>query len=72
LSSTPAAIQAAMPAEGTAHRMASAISSSLAPTARAARMGTSDDVSACVLFLASRAAGYVTGQVLTVDGGMTG
>ncbi len=38
----------------------------------AARMGTADDVSACVLFLASNAASYVTGQVLTVDGGMTG
>lgn len=37
----------------------------------AKRMGTPDDVSACVLFLASPAASYITGQVLTVDGGMT-
>ena len=37
----------------------------------AKRIGTPDDVSACVLFLASPAANYVTGQVLTVDGGMT-
>ncbi len=36
------------------------------------RIGTADDVSACVLFLASPAASYITGQVLTVDGGMTG
>jgi 3-oxoacyl-[acyl-carrier protein] reductase len=38
----------------------------------AKRMGTPEDVAACVLFLASPAACYVTGQVLTVDGGMTG
>lgn len=35
------------------------------------RIGHPDDVAACVLFLASPAAGYITGQVLTVDGGMT-
>ena len=38
----------------------------------ARRLGVADDVSACVLFLASPAASYITGQVLTVDGGMTG
>ena len=38
----------------------------------AKRLGTPEDVAACVAFLASGAAGYVTGQVLTVDGGMTG
>ena len=36
------------------------------------RVGLPEDVAACVLFLASLAACYVTGQVLTVDGGMTG
>lgn len=36
------------------------------------RLGNPDDVAACVLFLASSAASYVTGQTLVVDGGMTG
>ncbi len=38
----------------------------------AKRLGKPADVAAAVLYLASSAAGYVTGQVLTVDGGMTG
>lgn len=38
----------------------------------AKRLGTPQDVAAAVLFLASPAAAYVTGQVLVVDGGMTG
>jgi 3-oxoacyl-[acyl-carrier protein] reductase len=36
----------------------------------AKRAGTPADVAACVRFLASEEAGYVTGAVLTVDGGM--
>lgn len=35
------------------------------------RLGSPEDVGAVVTFLASDAAGYVTGQTLTVDGGMT-
>jgi 3-oxoacyl-[acyl-carrier protein] reductase len=34
------------------------------------RMGTPADVADAVLFLASERGGYITGQVLTVDGGM--
>jgi 3-oxoacyl-[acyl-carrier protein] reductase len=34
------------------------------------RMGSSDDIAAAVLYLASAEAGYVTGQTLHVNGGM--
>lgn len=34
------------------------------------RFGTSEDVAETILFLSSRGAGYLTGQVLTVDGGL--
>jgi len=34
------------------------------------RMGTAEDIAASVVFLASDEAGYVTGQVLSVNGGM--
>lgn len=37
----------------------------------AKRIGLTEDVSAAVLFLASKGASYITGQVVTVDGGMT-
>lgn len=37
----------------------------------ARRAGTPDEVAACVRFLVSDEAAYVTGSVLTVDGGMT-
>jgi 3-oxoacyl-[acyl-carrier protein] reductase len=35
------------------------------------RLGTPEDIGAVVAFLASDAASYITGQTITVDGGMT-
>lgn len=35
------------------------------------RWGNPEDIAAAVVFLAARESGFVTGQVLTVDGGMT-
>jgi len=37
----------------------------------ARRAGTVDEIAACVRFLASDDAAYVTGTTLTVDGGLT-
>lgn len=39
-------------------------------TIPAGRMGTPDDIANAVLFLADEKSGYITGQVLLVDGGM--
>jgi len=34
------------------------------------RLGTADDIANAVLFLAAEGSGYITGQVLAVNGGM--
>jgi len=44
---------------------------SVIKTTPAGRLGATADIAAAVLFLASEEAGYITGQTLTVDGGLT-
>jgi 3-oxoacyl-[acyl-carrier protein] reductase len=50
--------------------MTSALEGGLLEAVPARRAGKPEDVAACVRFLASEEAGYVTGAVLTVDGGL--
>ena len=35
------------------------------------RLGTPEDIASTISFLADESAGFITGQVLTVDGGIT-
>lgn len=50
--------------------MTAGISTDLLAAVPARRAGKPEDVAACVRFLASEEAGYVTGAVLSVDGGL--
>ena len=50
--------------------MTADVSTELLEAVPARRAGTPEEVAACVRFLVSDEAGYVTGAVLTVDGGL--
>jgi len=52
-------------------RLSEGTSNGLAERIPARRVGTPEEVAACVRFLASEEAAYVTGTVLTVDGGLS-
>ncbi len=54
-----------------ATEMTDGLGAELLRSVPARRAGTPEEVAACVRFLASDEAGYVTGTTLTVDGGLT-
>ena len=50
--------------------MTAEVSKELLASVPARRAGTPEEVAACVRFFVSEEASYVTGAVLTVDGGL--
>lgn len=58
---TTPALEANVPAEQVAVYMGNTLTS---------RLGVPEDIAAAVVFLASDAAGFITGQILSVDGGL--
>jgi 3-oxoacyl-[acyl-carrier protein] reductase len=52
-------------------RLTEGVSNGLAERVPARRTGTPEEVAACIGFLASEQAAYVTGATLTVDGGLS-
>jgi 3-oxoacyl-[acyl-carrier protein] reductase len=67
----PGLIETELTKDFTADGGASNPSNGLLDAIPARRTGTPEDVAACIRFLASDEASYVTGAVLPVDGGMS-
>ena len=67
----PGLIETELTRDFTGNGADSNASSALLDAIPARRTGTPEEVAACIRFLASEEAGYVTGAVLPIDGGMS-